>query len=87
MRNKKEKTLGPASMAKHEAEEKLTQYITEFTGKLASHGDSIATFIDLWKAFCAVKSGQWSKKTKENLRCLFGETCPIVRSRRPAKSR
>ncbi len=79
VRNKKEKTLGPASMAKHEAQEKLTQYITEFTGRLKSQGNSIATFIELWSAFCAVKSGQWSKKTKENLRCLFGKhVIPIV---------
>lgn len=51
VRNKKEKTLGPASMAKHEAQEKLTQYITEFTGRLKSQGNSIATFVELWKGF------------------------------------
>jgi hypothetical protein len=72
-RTKKEKTLGPASMAKHEAQEKLTKYITEYTGRLTSQGNSITSFSDLWRAFCAVKSGQWSKKTKENLQCLFAK--------------
>ena len=34
---------------------------------------------ELWKAFCAVKSGQWSKKTRENLQCLFGKhVVPII---------
>ena len=79
VRTKKEKTLGPASMAKHEAQEKLTEYITEYTGRLTSQGNSITTFSELWKAFCAVKSGQWSKKTKENLQCLFAKhVLPIV---------
>jgi hypothetical protein len=73
IRTKKEKTLGPASMPKHEAQEKLADYITEYTGRLTKQGDSISTFGVLWKAFCAVKSGQWSKKTKENLQCLFGK--------------
>ena len=67
IRTKKEKTLGPASMPKHEAQEKLADYITEYTGRLTKQGDSISTFGELWKAFCAVKSGQWSKRTKENL--------------------
>jgi len=51
VRTKKEKTLGPASMAKHEAQEKLTEYITEYTGRLTSQGNSITTFSELWKAF------------------------------------
>lgn len=84
IRTKKEKTLGPASMAKHEAQEKLTEYITEYTGRLTSQGNSITTFSELWKAFCAVKSGQWSKKTKENLQCLFGKhVLPIVGNQPP----
>jgi len=57
--------------ARHEAQEKLADYITEYTGKLTRQGSSISMFGELWKAFCAVKSGQWSKKTKENLQCLF----------------
>jgi hypothetical protein len=69
-----EKTLGPASMAKHEAQEKLTQYITEYTGRLTSKGNSITTFSELWKAFCAVKSGQWSKKTKETSSAFLRST-------------
>ena len=64
VRQQKEKTLGPASMPKHEAQQKLADYIEEYTGRLTKQGSSIATFNDLWKAFCAVKSGQWSKKTK-----------------------
>ena len=34
VRTKKEKTLGPASMPKHEAQEKLAEYIKEYTGRL-----------------------------------------------------
>jgi hypothetical protein len=71
-------------MAKHEAQEKLTEYITEYTGRLTSQGNSITTFSELWKAFCAVKSGQWSKKTKENLQCLFAKhVLSIVGSQPP----
>ena len=58
VRTKKEKTLGPASMPKHEAQEKLAEYITECTGWLAKQGNSIVTFRDLCQAFSAVKSGQ-----------------------------
>jgi len=72
-RLKKEKTLGPASMPKHEAQAKLAEYIEEYTGRITRLGDSIATFADLWKAFSAVKSGQWSKKTREDLRYLFAK--------------
>jgi hypothetical protein len=70
-RTKKEKMLGAASMPKHEAQQKLADYISEYTGRLTKQGDSISTFCELWKAFCAVKSGQWSMKTRENLQCLF----------------
>src|SRR5438034_3807635 len=73
VRRKKEKTLGPATKPKHEALNELAEYIAEQTGKLAKQGESISTFAELWKAFCAVKSGQWSKKTKENLQCLFAK--------------
>ena len=84
VRTKKEKTLGPASMAKHEAREKLTEYITEYAGRLRSQGNSITTFSELWKAFCAVKSGQWSKKTNENLLCLFAKrVLPIAGNQPP----
>lgn len=79
IRQKKEKTLGPASMPRHEAQEKLADYITEYTGKLTRQGAAISTFSELWRAFCAVKSGQWSKKTKENLQCLFRKhVVPII---------
>ena len=81
VRAKKEKTLGPGSMPKHEAQQKLAEYVEEYTGRLTKQGSSIATFSDLWKAFCAVKSGRWSKKTKEDLRYLFAKhVLPIVGS-------
>jgi integrase len=84
VRTKKEKTLGPVSMPKHEAQEKLAEYIEEYTGRVAKQGNAIATFSDLWKAFCAVKSGRWSKKTKEDLRYLFGKhVLPIVGDQSP----
>ena len=51
VRTKKEKTRGPASMAKHEAQEKSTDYITEYTGRLTSQGNSITTFSELLKDF------------------------------------
>ncbi len=73
VRHKKEKTLGPGTKPRHEALKELADYIAEHTGKLARQGESIGTFAELWKAFCAVKSGQWSKKTKENLQCLFAK--------------
>src|SRR5215831_10197223 len=52
-RKKKEKTLGPSTMPKHEAQQKLADYIEEFTGKLIHQGDAIESFADLWKAFSA----------------------------------
>jgi integrase len=84
VRTKKEKTLGPVSMPKHEAQQKLAEYIEEYTGRVTRQGSSIATFTDLWKAFSAVKSGRWSKKTKEDLRYLFGKhVLPIVGNQPP----
>lgn len=83
VRRKKEKTLGPATKPKHEALNDLAEYIAEHTGKLAKQGESISTFAELWKAFCAVKSGQWSKKTRENLKCLFAKhVIPQIGSQR-----
>ena len=52
-RRKKEKTLGPATMPKHEAQQKLADYIEEYTGKLIHQGESIENFAELWKAFSA----------------------------------
>jgi integrase len=71
----KEKTLGPALMPKHEAQKKLADYIEQYTGLLtkAPSLSAIATFGDLWTAFCTVKSGFWSQKTKEDLNYLFGK--------------
>jgi hypothetical protein len=39
-----------------EAQQKLADYIEEYTGKLIHQGESIETFADLWKAFSAVKA-------------------------------
>jgi integrase len=84
LRQKKEKTLGPASMPKHEAQYKLAEYIEEYTGRITKQGSTICTFADLWNAYCAVRSGQWSKKTREDLRYLFAKhVIPIVGNRPP----
>jgi integrase len=84
VRQKKEKTLGPASMPKHEAQQKLADYISEYTGRLSRQGNSIFTFSELWKAFCAVKSGQWSPRTKEVLQCVFANhVVPILGQQSP----
>jgi len=81
VRQKKEKTLGPASIPKHEAQQKLAEYIEEYTDRITRQGRSIGTFDDLWKAFCAVKSGRWSKKMREDLHYLFRKhVLPIVGS-------
>ncbi len=48
-------------MAKHEAQEKLTEYNTEYTGRLTSQGNSITTFSELWKAFWAVTRSKSSQ--------------------------
>ena len=71
VRRKKEKTLGPATMPKHEAQQKLADYIEEYTGKLIHQGDGIESFADLWKAFAAVKAGSWGKKMREDMQYLF----------------
>ena len=82
VRKKKEKTLGPATMPKHEAQQRLAEYIEEFTGKLIRQGDAIESFADLWKAFSAVKAGSWGKKMREDMKYLFDKhhifTTPII---------
>jgi integrase len=84
VRLKKEKTLGLASMPKHEAQRKLAEYIEEYTGRLTKQGRSIVTFADLWKAFSAVKAGRWSKKTREDLNYLFNKhVLPLVGNQPP----
>src|SRR5260370_10761451 len=76
--------MGPASMPKHEAQQKLADYISEYTGRLSRQGNQISTFGDLWKAFCAVKSGQWATRTKEVLQCLFANhVVPILGQQSP----
>ena len=44
-------------MAKHEAQQRLADYIEEYTGKLIHQGESIESFTELWKTFPAVKAG------------------------------
>jgi hypothetical protein len=39
--HEKETTLGVGSLPKHEAQQKLADYISEYTGKLTKQGDSI----------------------------------------------
>jgi integrase len=73
VRTKKEKKLGAGTMPKHEAQQKLAEYIEEYTGKLIHQGESIETFADLWKAFSAVKAGSWGKKMREDLKYLFNK--------------
>ena len=71
-------------MPKHEAQSKLAEYIEEYTGRITKQGSAICTFADLWNAYCAVKSGQWSKKTREDLRYLFAKhVIPIVGNQPP----
>ena len=41
-------------MPKHDAQEKLADYIEEYTGRLTKQERSITTFGELWTAFCAV---------------------------------
>jgi integrase len=84
VRQKKEKTLGPASMPKHEAQSKLAEYIEEYTGRIAKQGNAITRFADLWNAYCAVRSGRWARKTREDLRYLFAKhVIPILGSQAP----
>jgi hypothetical protein len=84
IRLKKKKTLGPASMPKHEAQQKLAEYIEDYTGRITKQGCAITTFADLWSAYCAVRSGQWAKKTKEDLRYLFAKhVIPVLGSQPP----
>jgi integrase len=73
-------------MPKHGAQEKLTAYIEEYTGRVTKQGSAITTYTELWNVFCAVKSGRWSKKTRENLRYLFNKhVLPIIGNQRPAE--
>jgi len=84
VRRKKEKTLGPVTKPKHEALKELGEYIAEYTGEAPKQGEFISTFAELWQTFCAVQSGQWSKKTKENLLCLFKKhVLPIIGHQAP----
>ena len=56
----------------------------EYTGRITKQGSAITTFADLWNAYCAVRSGQWAKKTKEDLRYLFAKhVIPIAGSQPP----
>jgi integrase len=86
VRRKKEKTLGPATMPKHEAQQKLADYIEEYTGKLIHQGESIESFAELWKAFSAVKAGSWGKKMREDMKYLFDKhVLPVLGQYSPRK--
>jgi hypothetical protein len=86
VRRKKEKTLGPATMPKHEAQQKLADYVEEYTGKLIHQGESIESFAELWKAFSAVKAGSWGKKMREDMRYLFDKhVLPVLGECSPRK--
>jgi integrase len=85
-RRKKEKTLGPATMPKHEAQQKLAEYIEEYTGRLIHQGASIENFAKLWKAFSAVKAGSWGKKTREDMKYVFDKhVLPVLGQYSPRK--
>jgi hypothetical protein len=49
-------------MPKHEAQQKLAEYIEEYTGRLIRQGDTIESFAELWKAFSAVKADPGAKR-------------------------
>ena len=86
VRKKKEKTLGPATMPKHEAHQKLADYIEEYTGKLIHQGESIENFAELWKAFSSVKAGSWGKKMREDMKYLFDKhVLPVLGQYSPRK--
>ena len=73
-------------MPKHEAQQKLADYIEEFTGKLIHQGDAIESFADLWKAFSAVKAGSWGKKMREDMKYLFDKhVLPVLGQSSPRK--
>jgi integrase len=73
LRKKKEKTLGPASMPKHEALVRLSNYIEECVGRREPQTRKLITFADLWSSFSAVREGRWSTKTREDLQYLFNK--------------
>jgi hypothetical protein len=86
VRQQKEKTLGPAAMPKHEAQQKLAEYIEEYTSKLIHQGESIETFAQLWKAFSAVKAGSRGKKMREDMQYLFNKhVLPVLGQSSPRK--
>lgn len=68
-----EEDLGPATKPRHEALKELSDYIVKFGQERTRPVSSIRTFADLWNAYRAVKSGQWSKSTNEIITCLFAK--------------
>ena len=84
VRTKKEKTLGPASLPKHEAQESWPSTSPNTPAGWQNKATRSLRSATCGKAFCAVKSGQWSQKTKENLQCLFGKhVVPIIGNQTP----
>jgi hypothetical protein len=83
---KKEKTLGPGTTPKHEAHQKLADYIEEYTGKLIHQGEFIENFAELWKAFSSVKARSWGKKMREDMKYLFDKhVLPVLGQYSPRK--
>jgi hypothetical protein len=73
-------------MAKHEAQQKLADYIEEYTGKLVLQGESIESVAELWKAFSALKAGSWGKKMREDMKYLFDKhVLPVLGQYSPRK--
>ena len=73
-------------MPKHEAHQKLADYIEEYTGKLIHQGESIENFAELWKAFSSVKAGSWGKKMREDMKYLFDKhVLPVLGQYSPRK--
>jgi hypothetical protein len=64
-------------MLKHEAQQKLAEYIEEYTSRLTKQGNSITTFTELWKAFSAVKLAA-GQRDEGGSAVPFGSVLPIV---------
>ena len=70
-------------MPKHEAQQKLAEYIEEYTGRLTKQG-ARSPRSPICGRLSRRKSGQWSKKTREDLRYLFGKhVLPVIGEQPP----
>jgi hypothetical protein len=88
LRRKKEKTLGPASMPKHEAQSKLADYIEEYTGRITRQGSSIATFLTSGRLSAPSGPGAGRRRRRRTYDILLRNmSFPASRTHRRAKSR